>query len=93
MTEKRADTQEGGDAELERYMVQMRPKDRVLALMVGVVAAWVATNNFGYVPTDEGLQIDWLWFAVSGVLALGAASAIAYRLLRNWRMEKFYKKR
>lgn len=80
------------DAKLAQHMKLTRPKDGTLALMVGTVAAWVATNRFGYEATDQGWRIDWLGFAGSGVVALVAAAAIAYRLLRNWRIEKFYKK-
>jgi len=88
-----SESQQSEDAERERYMRLTRPKDTVLALMLGTIAAWLATNNFGYQRGPDGWVLDWSSAALAGGLAFLGAAGIGFRLLRNWRLEKFFKSR
>ena len=79
------------EAKLERHLSLTRPKDTVLALMLGTIAAWLATNHFGYQRGTEGWVLDVPSAALAGGLAFVLAAAIGFRLIRNWRIGKFYK--
>ncbi len=78
--------------ELDEYLERTKPKDGILALMAGTVAAWIGTNNYGYERVADGsLQVAMPDFAVVSVVAVAVAGGLTMRMVRNWRIVKFYK--
>jgi hypothetical protein len=76
---------------LEEYLAHTRQRDALLASMVGVVAAWWFTNRYGYQPGADGWEVLPGPFLLALVLSLAIGGGVSYRLLRNWRHEKYLK--